>query len=243
MAGYGNRWAVDGSRERFRVGQACRSLCSQLPDNLEWRLRSLPTADVEFLRASPDSVHQRWTSEKPECLKANRWRAVPVDRRESEYLDRMSKDGSNRVRVFPEPMGNIYATSPDRRWIVVGRLLPDSSARPLLAVRTDGGAARTICENSCHAASAPDGRSFYLEIAPSSRVSPGKTLVFPLRLGEMLPKLPAAGIRSLEEGMGVPGARVIEGWNFTPGLDGSVLASVKTTMHRNLFRIPLRSGS
>jgi hypothetical protein len=80
-------------------------------------------------------------------------------------------------------------------------------------------------------------------VAPSSRVSPGKTLVFPLRLGEMLPKLPAAGIRSLEEGMGVLGARVIEGRNVTPGLDGSVFASVRTPVNRNLFRIPLRSGS
>jgi len=46
----------------------------------------------------------------------------------ANYLARMRKDGSNRVKVFHEPIANIYATSLDRRWIILGRLLPDSSA-------------------------------------------------------------------------------------------------------------------
>jgi len=74
-------------------------------------------------------------------------------------------------------------------------------------------------------------------------VSPGKTLVIPVPLGEILPRLPSAGVQSLEEGMALKGTRVVDGWNITPGPDGSVSAFVITTMHRNLFRIPLRSGS
>jgi len=160
----------------------------------------------------------------------------------ANYLARMRKDGSNRVKVFPEPIANLYSISPDRRWIVLGRLLPDSSARPLIAVPIEGGDARTICENPCDAAWAPDGRSLYVAIEPSSRESRGKTIVIPVPAGEILPRLPIAGIRSLDEGMVLPGARVVDGWNITPGPDRSVFAFVKTTMHRNLFRISLRSG-
>lgn len=161
----------------------------------------------------------------------------------ANYLVRVRKDGSNREKVFPEPIANIYAVSPDRRWIVLGRLLPDSSSRPLIAVPVEGGAVRTICENPCHAAWAPDGRLLYVEIEPSSLVSPGKTLVIPIPLGDILPKLPAGGVRSLEEGMAIPGTRVEEGASITPGPGGSVSVRVKTTMHRNLFQIPLRGGS
>jgi hypothetical protein len=159
----------------------------------------------------------------------------------ANYLTRIMKDGSQLARVFPEPIGNIYSASPDRRWIVVGRHVPDGSARPLIAIPTGGGAARQICENPCHAAWAPDGRFFYVEIEPSSRGNPGKTLAIPVPPGEALPRLPASGIRSVEDAAALPGVRLLDGWNITRGPDLSVFAYVKTTMHRNLFRIPLSS--
>jgi hypothetical protein len=37
-----------------------------------------------------------------------------------------------------------------------------------------------------------------------------------------------------------PGSRIVERWGITPGPDPSVYAYVKSSMDRNLFRIPLR---
>ena len=36
-----------------------------------------------------------------------------------------------------------------------------------------------------------------------------------------------------------PGSRVIDGFRLSPGTDPSIYAYVRTTVHRNLFRIPL----
>ena len=86
---------------------------------------------------------------------------------------------------------------------------------------------------------APDGKFLYVGLALSSRTSHGKTLAIPIPPGEAFPKLPASGISRQEDGSGFPGSRVIDGWSISPGPDPSVFAYVKTTVHRNLFRIPL----
>jgi hypothetical protein len=86
---------------------------------------------------------------------------------------------------------------------------------------------------------APDGKFLYIGIEPSSQTSRGKTLAIPILAGETLPELPASGIRGLEEAKAFPGARVIDGWGLSPGSDPSVYAYVKTTVHRNLYRIRL----
>jgi hypothetical protein len=58
--------------------------------------------------------------------------------------------------------------------------------------------------------------------------------------GETFPDLPASGIRGQADAGAFPGARLIDGWGISPAPDPSVFAYVKTTVHRNLFRIPLR---
>src|SRR5262249_50260223 len=98
---------------------------------------------------------------------------------------------------------------------------------------------RTVCREPCRAAWAPDGKFLYLGLAPASQASRGKTVVIPIPHGETFPDLPVSGIRGFDAAATLPGARVIDAWDISPGLDPSVFAYVKTTVHRNLFRIPL----
>ena len=51
--------------------------------------------------------------------------------------------------------------------------------------------------------------------------------------------LPDSGIRRLDDGRELSGVRIIEAWDISPGQDPSIYAYVKTTVHRNLFQIPL----
>jgi hypothetical protein len=78
-------------------------------------------------------------------------------------------------------------------------------------------------------------------VTPSSRTSPGETLAIPLAQGQIFPKLPASGINGPDDVHVFPGARLIDGWEISPGPDPSIFAYTKVTMHRNLFRIPLRN--
>jgi DNA-binding winged helix-turn-helix (wHTH) protein/Tol biopolymer transport system component len=151
------------------------------------------------------------------------------------YLFRMKKDGSSRSRVVPFPVGNIFSTSPDRRWIVVGM------SGAVVAVAVDEGAVQRICQFPCSVAWAPDGRFLYVGVEAKSRTGPGKTLAIPLAQGETFPNLPNAGIRSVEDEALLPGSRVIDGWGVSPGPDPSTFAYVKTTVHCNLFRITLNN--
>jgi len=156
----------------------------------------------------------------------------------THYLSRMKKDGSDRSKAVAYPIGNVVNISPDRRWMVT--IGPVGSVGATIAVPVGGGAPRRICVLGCPVAWTPDGRVLYLAVEPVSRASPGKTVAIPVPPGETFPNLPASGIRGLEDAAALPGARVIEEWNISPGLDPSVFAYTKTTLHRNLFRIQLR---
>jgi len=157
----------------------------------------------------------------------------------ANYIGQIRKDGSDRSKVVAYPIAGLGAVSPDRRWVVA--YVPVANGTPAMAIPTGGGSSRRICSGSGRAEWAPDGRFLYVAVVPSSRTSAGKTVAIPVPPGESLPNLPASGIRGLDDAAAFPGSRVIEAWHISPGPDPSVFAYVKTTVHRNLFRIPLRN--
>jgi Tol biopolymer transport system component/predicted Ser/Thr protein kinase len=144
----------------------------------------------------------------------------------THYLARMKRDGSERSRVSSYPIGNVQTVSADRRWVVAISPFPDRMGGASMAVPVDGGPPMW----------APDGKYLYVALERSV----GKTVAIPIPPGETFPNLPASGIRSLDDAVVFPGSRVIDGWGISPGPDPSTFAYVKTTVHRNLFRIPLR---
>jgi DNA-binding winged helix-turn-helix (wHTH) protein/Tol biopolymer transport system component len=151
----------------------------------------------------------------------------------ANYIGRIASDGSNRSKVVPEAIADLYTRSPDRRWILAG------NAAATVAVPTGGGSSRRICSWNCPAAWAPDGKFLYVGLTPSSQTTRGKTLAIPIPPREDLPNLPASGIRGLEDAKVFPGARVLDAWDISPGPSPFVYAYVKTTIHRNLYRIPV----
>jgi Tol biopolymer transport system component len=154
----------------------------------------------------------------------------------TNYIGQIRKDGSDRSKVVSYPIFDLYSISRDRHWLIAH--VPNGNAT--VAVPIGGGSERRICSGGyCPVAWGPDGRFLYVGVAIGSQTTRGKTLAIPILPGEALPKLPASGIRALDAEAAVPRSRVIEAWNISPGLDPSVFAYVKTTVHRNLFRIPL----
>jgi Tol biopolymer transport system component len=154
------------------------------------------------------------------------------------YLTQINRDGSGRSNVVPYPIGNIFSMSPDRWWIATAGTIPGVGGGTF-AVPLDGGAPRRIC-SGCAVTWSLDGNALYLHVRKSSLTDPGKTRVVPLQSGEMLPKLPPSGMRALDEPDLFPDSYLIDAYGISPGPDPSVYAYVRTTMHRNLFRIPLR---
>jgi hypothetical protein len=63
--------------------------------------------------------------------------------------------------------------------------------------------------------------------------------LFPLKPGEVLPAIPAGGFQSPDEVSRLPGARLIEADGVVLGPSADVYAFYKTTVQRNLYRIPI----
>jgi DNA-binding winged helix-turn-helix (wHTH) protein/Tol biopolymer transport system component len=151
----------------------------------------------------------------------------------ANYIGRINKNGSGRSKLLPDPVLALLGISPDRRWLIA------DSIPAILVISTRGGSARRICMGWCSAAWAPDGKFFYIGLPPNSGLPSAKTLAIPVPAGEVLPRLPSSGIRGPEDAKAIPGTRLLDGWFLSPGPDPSIFAYVKTTMHRNLYRIPV----
>jgi DNA-binding winged helix-turn-helix (wHTH) protein/Tol biopolymer transport system component len=156
------------------------------------------------------------------------------------YFAKMKRDGSARAKVFPKPMLDVYAYSPDGSMALLGLSIEGSPPRgAVYAVPTNGGTPRLVCEDVCTAAWSPNGREFFLEIDPA------KVFDIPIPLGEILPRLPDGGVSKTEQDPGIPGAKILRREDVGAGLGSiapglkSTYAYVKQTTHANLFRIPL----
>ncbi len=151
----------------------------------------------------------------------------------ANYIGRINKDGSGRSKLLTDPVLSLLGISPDRRWLIT-----DSSAA-IMATPFRAGYPRPICVGWCSADWAPDGKFFYIGLPPNSGRPRAITLAIPVPEGETLPRLPSSGIRGPEDAKALPGTRLLDGWFLSPGPDPSTFAYVKTTMHRNLYRIPV----
>ena len=154
------------------------------------------------------------------------------------HLELINADGSGRVRAQAPPIGTLLSISPDRRWVAVIATSADGLGGTY-AVPLDGGPARRIC-SGCPVTWSPDGKFLHLGVVTPSQTNARRTRVVPIPPGEMLPSLPPFGMRGLDDPNAFPGSYLIDESGISPSPDPSVYAYVKTTMHRNLFRIPLQ---
>jgi DNA-binding winged helix-turn-helix (wHTH) protein/Tol biopolymer transport system component len=155
------------------------------------------------------------------------------------YLARMKRDGSGRSRVVPYPVSTIQGISPARNWVMAVAPLMDNSTVAPMAIPVRGGPPVRICEIYCEMAWSTNGKFIFASVEEPSLSSPGRTLAIPVGPGETLPQFPSSGIRPLSEANAIPGSISVKGAGLIPGEGPHRLAYIKTTAHRNLFRVVL----
>ena len=154
------------------------------------------------------------------------------------FLYRMNSDGSERVKMIPDPILELFAVSPDGRWAVTfGQQGAGQDVRVQTAANSLDGLARvTICPGYC-LAYWNSGVSTLNVIVDA--VGARKTLIVPVSQAGSLPALPPAGIQTKKDVESIKGAKVVDGPIIsgpTPGLS----ASLHQYVHRNLYRVPLQ---
>ena len=158
----------------------------------------------------------------------------------SNYIEQMNLDGSNRSKVFPYSIAEIQSVSPGRRWVTAAvPKAPGQDGPAVVAIPLDGGTPRRLCVSYCRATWSTSGRFLFVQLEMTSRTSPGRTLALPVGPGESLPDLPPGGLAPMAEPSVVRGAQLIAHNAIAPGRDPEHFAYVNTTVHRNLYRISL----
>ncbi len=158
----------------------------------------------------------------------------------TNYLEQVNVDGSHHSRMFTYPILEFQGVSPSRRWIAAAvSSTPAKNLPAIVEIPLDGREPRRICSSYCTPKWSTDGKFLFVPVEDSSRTGPGRTLAIPVGPGESLPDLPAGGIPPLAPPSVVHGAESVSRAWLVPGKDPDHYAWVKTTVHRNLYRISL----
>jgi len=160
---------------------------------------------------------------------------------EESFLYKMKPDGSERRKIDAPPVIQLETVSPDGRWAVAQAPIQNEDApRGILAIPLEGGIPVRICTGLCVVRWSRDGKSMFLSVIGGSQgqMLGWGTYIVPLTPGQVFPKLPPRGVASKADAAALPGAKSID--NFVlPGENEGIYAFNRTTVHRNLFRIPL----
>lgn len=157
----------------------------------------------------------------------------------SNYLERMNRDGSGRAKVVPYAIDGIEGISPGRHWVTAVVPHFDENGVAAVVIPTDGGRWRRMCASYCRPTWSPNGKFLFIPVEWPTRTSAGRSLAIPVGDGENLPELPAGGILPLANESAAPGSQSVGRAVLVPGLDPFHFAYVKTSVHRNLYRISM----
>ena len=149
------------------------------------------------------------------------------------FVYRMKMDGSNREKVFEDPILELQAVSPDGKWTSVWAAAQGTEARNV-AVPLLGGNPVTLCTGFCGGRWSVDGKAFLITVNGMEGVY---TMVVSVPRGG-LPPLPPGGVRTRTDLESVKGGKVLEGF-VMPGPLPGLIAEQREEVHRNLYRVPL----
>jgi eukaryotic-like serine/threonine-protein kinase len=169
----------------------------------------------------------------------------------SPKIIRMNEDGSSQAPASNLAIMQLQSVSPDGHWALVGVTPPgghgDRNAM-VMAVPLQGGAPFPVCDicsfgfgitrfSAPLLSWSPDGKWVYVSLRPLPFGS-AKTAAIPVR-PETAPPSFTNGFASEADFARIPGARLINQDNVSPGLSPNYFVSTRRSAKANLFRIYL----
>jgi Tol biopolymer transport system component len=155
---------------------------------------------------------------------------------DSGFAYRVREDGTGLRKAIERPISQILAISPDGQWLV-------AYDGALTAYPMAGGASFRIFGLNLRLNWSWDERSLFIQVFSTASggltTAAGRTYVVPLPPGRTWPQIPEGGFRSADDIGKLPGVRVIESSDATPGLTPETYAFSRESMQRNLYRVPV----
>jgi len=172
---------------------------------------------------------------------AGGWVIFEGEENSAKVIFRVKEDGSELQKIMRiDGASGMFSASPDGRWVVAPGSR-DGTEWPAMLYPVSGGSPRPLC-STCTGGNnverirppgvswSPDAKFLYLNFRES-------IYAIPLRLGQILPPIPASGFHSKEDVAVIPGARLIPEEGAFPGANPSIYAFTKVSSHRNIYRV------
>ncbi len=156
----------------------------------------------------------------------------------ANYLYRMKTDGSERKKISPERILDIYDVSPDGRWVAAGTSGSGDEEHINLgfakAFAVDGTATVTVCAGYCIFNWDTSGRFVYFSYPAGG----GMSYALPVMRDSELPKLPPVAATRIEDFRNPKEITAIP-WQVESAVNPSVYTYTRQNTRRNLYRIQL----
>ncbi len=151
----------------------------------------------------------------------------------ARFIFRMEEDGGQPRKAVAEPVLFFLSVSPDDAWLVARVASKEHNGSAVVAFSTRDGRTAPLC-GECEADWAPGGQEFVIR----GLFQQNKSLRIALVPGNSLPALPANGFHSEADVAALAGASIGEELQY-PGRDRAQYAYVKSSIQRNIYRVPL----
>ena len=157
----------------------------------------------------------------------------------ASFIYRISDTGE-AAKAVVRPVDFFLTVSPGDAWLVarVTTAPGVDSSQENLAFPTRGGPPVRLCRTACEVDWTANAKSLVVRLGGSDMPSGARTFVIALRPGETLPRLPPLGIRSEADLAGLHISQVVDG-SVYPADAAPLVAFVRSTTQRNIYRIPL----
>jgi len=155
---------------------------------------------------------------------------------DSNFLYRMKPDGSDRKKVAPDRILDLFSVSPDGRWLIASTPDPNEEHTVVTkAFAADGGQVVIVCQSFCPITWNNSDTVAYINYSPLW----DGTYALPVLRDTGLPKLPPGGIVRMED-VTNPKTNSKIPVIVNSGVSASVYTYSRKSVRRNLYRIPLQ---
>jgi Tol biopolymer transport system component/predicted Ser/Thr protein kinase len=152
------------------------------------------------------------------------------------FLYRTSQDGTERRKIAPEPILDLYSISPEGRWVVApARRTDDEHPYAVTAYPLDGGPSLRLCKSYCVGRWDISGKFFYLTFPAAGDLN---TYMLPVSPARGIPNFPAGGIATGAE-LKADNRVLVIPQQIESAAGPNHYSYTRQNTRRNIYRIPL----
>ena len=152
------------------------------------------------------------------------------------FLYRVSQDGTQRRKITPDPILDLFSASPDGQWVLASTRATDGERSvATIAYALDGGSSLRLCYSYCAGVWDISGRFFYLG---SGSTGDSNTYVLPVNPARGIPNFPPGGLTT-EVDMKRDKRAIVIPQDIESAVRPNYYSYTRHNIRRNIYRIPL----